>query len=278
MTPVHRILLVFLCLASGPGTVGMAAAAATPQQATEGWLAALRSGQTRIEGNPAIVLSAFCPAEKEEKYAQAMLALASSLASATATVESVVSPRGNFAGCKLVLRENRHPLRVQVLPICLFLTPAGWKVAAGMEHFQNTGAARSAADAALAAAVARETVDHAQQAAIRMQASAADAVRADIQRLRSQWTAEAGPNDMVRRYLAFDQSGDAIGKLACFHLPVDLSAAKLEQFLDLLAGESLASEASEGIESGLPADSRPGLPATTRPAPPVSPRHRSPAA
>lgn len=216
-------------------------------------LKSLEEGKTAPADNPAVALSPFAPEEKKEKFEEGLSELAGQVKGAIPTIEAVAEPSGAFAGFRLILRQKQNPLQVTVRAICVLRTAEGWKVAAGLESFDNTNFGFEEGLGELARKVAETTRRDAGETGRRMLAQGAEALWKDIRSRRESWPATGSPEDQVKRFLEYDRTEDAVGKLACFHITPDLPAANLERFLTLLSESSYAGHADEDEEAvGVP--------------------------
>ena len=212
-----------------------AVAAESPADAVAAFLKSLEAGKTTPAENGTVALSPFAPEEKKAKFEEGMAELAEALKGAVPTVEVVAEPKGVFAGFRLVLRQKQNPLQVVVRAICVVRTERGWKVAAGLNNFDNTNFGFEENLGEMAGQVAEATRRDAEETGRRLLAQGAEALWKDIRALREKWPKDPTPEEHVKRFLEYDHSGDAVGKLACFHVTPDLPAASLERFLSLLS-------------------------------------------
>lgn len=250
------IAIAFLMLA----TLGVRAAD-TPAAAIDAVLKALRDGKSHLADLPEVAVSPFCPEAKKETFEKGLEELAGLLDSATTTVEESVPARGSFTGYRLILRQKQNPLQVAVRPICVLRTDKGWKVAAGLANFDNTNFGFDPELSQAATSVSEATRKDAKEAGQRLLAQGAQSLWQDIRARRAAWPADEPAEAVIARYFDFDLKKDAIGKLACCHIPNDLAPANMERFLAELAAEGLM-EKKEAAEKD---------PATTGDAPVANP-------
>lgn len=238
-----RIILALVLASALP-----AGAAESPAEAVAAFLKFLEAGKTSPSENPAVALSPFAPEEKKEKFEEGLGELAEKIKVTTPSIEAVVEPKGGFAGFRLILRQKQNPLQVSVRAICVLRTEGGWKVAAGLGNFDNTNFGFEEGRGEQARQVAEFTRREAEETGRRLLAEGAQALWKDIRARRESWPKDATPDEHVKRFLESDRAGDAIGKLACFHVTPDLPAANLERFLTLLSANSHATH--QGNEKG----------------------------
>ena len=212
-----------------------AVAAESPAEAVAAFLKSLEAGKTIPAENEVVALSPFAPDEKKEQFAEAMAELAEEIKGTIPSIEPVAEPKERFAGFRLVLRQKQNPLQVAVRAICVLRTETGWKVAAGLTHFDNTNFGFEEELVRLADEVAESTRRDAERTGRSLLAQGAEALWKDIRARREKWPKDVTPDEHVKRFLELDQTGDAVGKLACFHITPDLPAASLDLFLDLLS-------------------------------------------
>ena len=228
-------------------------AAETPAAAVEEFLAALRGKDPVEVSHPAMVVSPFCPAEKKTAYNTGLRELAGQVEGATSTLQPVREPDKLFAGYMLVLRQKANPLQVIVRPVCVLKTGKGWKVPAGVSHFDNTHFGFEPGLDEAAVAVSSATIAAAAESGRRMLEEGAENLWKEIRARRATWPADEPPDALIRRFLDFDLANDAVGKLASFHITPDLTAASLERFLSLLGSETfLKAEGDDTAARALP--------------------------
>ncbi len=214
--------------------VGPATAAGEPDAivaVVKRFAKALGDGKHDPGGHPEVVLSPFCPPEKGKRYAEGLQALAAVFKGCDLKVEDAVVVEGGLAGCLVVARKADNPLSFEVRPLCLLKTKAGWKVAAGLSHFDNTNlgfeAGRAEAAGALAARI--RTAASIRQEEILDQAAAS--VRRRLAAIRAEQLARCTREQLVAAYLDFDRKHDVMGKLACLLVPDDLPPRALSRML-----------------------------------------------
>lgn len=240
--------------------VGPAAAAGEPDAivaAVKRFAAALGDGKHDPGDHPEVVLSPFCPPEKGKRYGEGLQALAAVLKGRELKVEEPLVVEGGLAGCLVVARIPDQPLSSEVRPLCLLKTKAGWKVAAGLSHFDNTNlgfeAGRAEAAGALAARI--RTAASVRQEELLEQAAAS--VRRRVAAIRAERLARCSREQLVTAYLEFDRKRDVMGKLACLVLPDDLPPRALARVLvelvdpvDVEGGEPMRAVFVESRELG----------------------------
>lgn len=228
---MRRILTTLLLAGCLP-----VAGADSPSDAVAAFLESLEAGKTTPADNETVVLSPFAPKEKKKNFKKALAELAEQIEGAISSIEAVAAPKDRFAGFRLVLRQKQNPLQVIVRPICVLRTEDGaWKVAAGLANFDNTNFGFEENLGEMARQVAEATRRDAEESGRRLLAQGAEALWKDIRTLREKWPKDSTPEDQVKRFLEYDEAGDPVGKLACFHITPDLPAASLERFLTLLS-------------------------------------------
>ncbi len=243
-----RITGIFLFLLA----CGLLPAAENPSAAVAAFLEALKNGKTELADNPAVTVSPFCPDGKKKRFEEGLVELAGQLGDATALAEEVVPARDIFSGYRIVLRQKRNPLQVAVRPVCVIRTGEGWKVAAGLSHFDNTNFGFDPKLRETATQVAEATRRDAEEAGKLLLSQGAQTLWKEIRERRATWPDDGNDPDVhVRRFLEYDRQQDAIGKLACFHVTPDLPPDKLERFLALLGEETFGSaETGEAQDEG----------------------------
>ncbi|MFM7182978.1 MAG: hypothetical protein ACKO2G_16155 [Verrucomicrobiales bacterium] len=229
---MFRTTLILLLVSALP-----AVAAESPADAVAAFLKSLEAGKTTPADNDTVALSPFAPEEKKAKFEEGLTELAEQVKGATPTIEPVAEPKGAFAGFRLILRQKQNPLQVVVRAICVIRTEGGWKVAAGVSNFDNTNFGFEENLEEWSGQVAEAARREAEETGRRLLAEGAASLWKDIRALREKWPKEESAEDLVKRFLKYDRTDDAVGKLACFHITPDLSAASLEQFLTLLSGK-----------------------------------------
>lgn len=258
------IAIVFLMLA----TFGVQAAD-SPPAAIDAVLKSLRDGKTNLAANPDIAVSPFCPEEKKDDFEKGLVELSGLLETVTTTTEESVPARGLFAGYRLILRQKHNPLQVTVRPLCVLRTDKGWKVAAGLANFDNTNFGFDPELSQTAADVAEATRKDAREAGLSLLTHGVQALWQDIRARRAAWPQDESPEALIERYFDFDRKNDAIGKLACHHIPNDLPPANLERFLAEIADDSLTSaedtDTEEAVTQSDPAAVAPPASATLPP-------------
>jgi len=181
--------------------------------------------------HPEMVLSPFCPPEKGKRYAEGLQALAGVFKGCDLKVDDPVVVEGDFAGCLVVAGKADNPLSFEVRPLCLLKTKGGWKVAAGLSHFDNTNlgfeAGRAEAAGALAARI--RTAASVRQEEVLDRAAAS--VRRSLATIRADRLARCTREQLVAAYLEFDRKHDVMGKLACLLVPDDLQPRVLSRML-----------------------------------------------
>lgn len=222
-----------------------AAAAESPAEAVAAFLKSLEEGKTTVAENETLALSPFAPEEKKAKFEEGLAELAEEIKGTAPVFEPVAEPKGNFAGFRLILRQKQNPLEVAVRAICVVKADGKWKVAAGLSHFDNTNFGFDENLVGMASEVAESTRRDAQETGRRLLAQGAESLWKDIRARREQWPKNNSPEEHLQRFLELELAGDAIGKMACFHLTPDLPAASLERLLSLLSNAKPGAEDDE---------------------------------
>ena len=190
----------------------------------------LGEGKTDPEKIPELVISPFCPPERARAYGGALKALADRLKERVFRVEEP-TVQGDFGGCLAVLQHSDNPLELEVEALCFLRTKDGWKVTAGLRHFDNTNLGFEPGREEGAAAVASRirALATSRRDAILNQAAAE--VRKKALEIRKGQLAKLDREKLVRAYLDFDRKHDVLGKLACILVPDDIPPEKLSKVL-----------------------------------------------